>query len=200
MKFVSELNIFIDPSYTCTGVCIVDNPRKLISFEGFSIDGTKRALENYVCSAFALASNFKKWMLKLLEERQPKSVTIVMEAPFPGGNSSAGLYGLQFLLWKVLTELPLPEVTNCYSLPPSFIKSQLKKVNEGQDSTSLRKVWAITVLDTELNKYWKYDSTKAQLKMAGADRQTALGFWYFLATSDKVLNAFPYKELVRIYN
>ena len=201
------LSVFIDPSYTCTGIWAVVPSRKQGKFRGVSDPASKRTLQGYWSCALNMARDFSHAVGNLPAEFsvfrgssfdpvpeadrfEPGSVTVVMEAPFPRGLGSPGLYGLQFLYLERLqgmaavSDVPF----RFYSLSPSYISAQFKR-ECGKDSPRVRKEWVASKCDALLHDGWQIDSLQS-LKRAGCDRQTAFGFWWFLSHSDKELEPF----------
>lgn len=184
MKFDMP-TLFIDPSYTLSGLCLVDPKEKAFEFQGFSRAETKRDLHHYYIAARESSSMFASYLERVLARYS--SLTVVMEAPFPGSFASSGLYMLQAYYLKVL-EAHKERVT-FYSLSPSFISGQVKKACNKQDGIGVRKRWCVERLSELQAKGWSVKNSK-MLKIAGADCQTAFGFWYFLSQSDKQLELF----------
>lgn len=179
--------LFIDPSYTCTGLCLVDSKAKTLVFDGISRAETKKDLHHY----YEAAKNLRGLLVSRLEDihkMYPEGFDVVMEAPFPGSYASSGLYMLQAYFLDALHSYSDYGMT-FYSLSPSYISGQIKRENGKKDSIGIRKKWCLEKLNELQSKGWTVENVRI-LKAAGADPQTAFGFWYFLATSDKSLEAF----------
>lgn len=176
--------LFIDPSYFCSGVCLVISSEKKLEFQGFSRAETKKDLHHYYVAARELASLFKAYLERVLEEF-PR-LDVVMEAPFPGSYASSGLYMLQAYYLQVLKE---SSITTFYSLSPSYISGQVKKACGKKDGTGIRKKYTKEILDCMLADGWTIKHPE-MLKIAGCDPQTAFLFYYMLSHSDKVLEEF----------
>lgn len=190
MRFINP-TVFIDPSYSCSGVCLVDSNQKILEFQGFSASETKRDLEKYYNAARSIASSFSSW-LKLRLEQYP-NLDVVMEAPFPGSFASSGLFLLQGLMLKEIQE-NLKSENRFYSLTPSYISNQIKKACSKQDGIGVRKRWANDLILNLESQGWRIKNSTL-LKAAGCDPQTALGFWWFLSNSEKTLEPFAFVDL-----
>jgi hypothetical protein len=191
MKF-SKNAVFIDPSYTCTGCLFVKD--QVLTFNGFTRSETKRDLNRYFLAATDIAKSLESWLYQIIRDENLTQLDIVLEAPFPGSFASSGLYLLQGLILKtvdtVIRDFPLYKI-KLYSLSPSFISGQIKKHNNKKDSISIRKKWAEKLLH-DIKEFGFVVTNPEELKLAGADRQTALGFWWFLRNSDKELEPFEF--------
>lgn len=183
MKF-ERPTLFCDPSYTCSGVCLVDPQNKTLEFQGFSRAETKRDLHHYYVAAKELAYLFRSYLERVLDEYP--NLDVVMEAPFPGSFASSGLYMLQAYYLQVLKDLP---IKNFYSLSPSYVSGQVKKACGKKDGIGIRKKYSLELLASMNIDGWTVKNVKL-LKIAGCDPQTAFLFYWFLSTSDKVLDKF----------
>lgn len=190
MKFDSDITFFIDGSYTCTGVMALTSDKQ-ITFAGFSRAETKRSLQNYWIAAQELVNEATQWLSHFCHDHKVKTVSVVIEAPFDGGYASSGLWMLQALFLRnfSLWAFELGDSFKLYSLAPSYISGQIKKVCNKKDGTGVRKSWTNERL-VELEKEGYMVTNPTELKAAGCDRQTAFGFWYFLSHSDKELPEF----------
>lgn len=178
--------LFIDPSFTMTACCLVDPNKKSFEFQGFSRAETKRDLHHYYVAARDIQRSFASYLERLFS-RYSDGFDVVMEAPFPGSFASSGLYMLQAYLLEALSSYSAN--LNFYSLSPSFISGQIKKVNEKKDGIGIRKRWCSATLEKLAADGWTIIHPE-MLKVAKADCQTAFGFWYFLSMSDKKLERF----------
>lgn len=159
--------IWIDPSYTGTGVAIFNYYSKVVTLGLFGNNNSKRSLIKFFVESLNLSRQFKDWMYT---KRLSLPVHVYIEYPPPTGQSSAGLYGLQFMLLNYLRT-----VTNhIYGINPKYISTHVKKI-KGTDSISTRKNFAIEYLDSLKNQGWKIEG-EFLLKKAGCDVQTALLF------------------------
>lgn len=168
------ISVWIDPSYTGTGVAVFKEDVKELNFALFSRAETKRSLINYFNAADSLTKQLKHFLLGF----QPDQV--FMEYPPPTSQSSAGLYGLQYLYLQMLREFNVP----IYGIPPKFLKSSVVK-HLGSDSISNRKKFTNELIVQYINSGWKVPELKL-LKLAGCDIHTAFLFKYFTDLSGKV--------------
>lgn len=186
MKF-DRPTLFIDPSFSCSGLCLVEPEKKQLTFDGISRAETKRDLSHYYNAAKSIAENLRKYLCGL-EALYGKEFQIVMEAPFPGSFASSGLFMLQGLLLEAIQQFGV----TLYSLSPSYISGQIKKACNKQDGIGIRKKWCAEVLETFVHDGWSIKNAEI-LKAAGCDPQTAFGFYYFLSRTDKVLGYFVFE-------
>ena len=85
--------LYCDPSFTCTGLCLINFNTRVISFDRIKTDfGTLRKYENYFRAGLAVADTFAK----KIQDWQPSVLKI--EIPPPIGQTAAGLTGLNCLL------------------------------------------------------------------------------------------------------
>lgn len=180
--------VFIDPSYTCSGVCFVNPKSKTIRFDGFASADTKRDLQKYYLAAKDISRNLVQYLgQKCTQEGE---LDVVMEAPFPGSFASSGLFMLQgLILIQTASLIETGQHLTLYSLPPSYISSQIKKVCNKKDGIGVRKQWTSEKLQELKALGWRFEH-ESILKEAGADPHTAFGFWYFLRSSNKELPRF----------
>lgn len=125
--------LYVDPSYTGTGLYLLDRAAKRMEFGLIAPDRkTMRSYENYFATALVVEREFSSYLL----HRKP--VALKLEVPPPVGQTSAGLTGLSYvLLASVLRVRGLtgyPERIELIS--PYFISTQQKKMFSDLSSRS----------------------------------------------------------------
>ena len=112
--------LYIDPSFTCTGLCLVDRENHTISLDAIDPDReTMRTYANYFRTACLVEAALSVY----LERHQPNAVKL--EIPPPVGQTSAGLSGLSYLLLSRI--LRVPGLERVELIPPNFISNQQRR-------------------------------------------------------------------------
>jgi hypothetical protein len=106
--------LYIDPSYTCTGLFMVDHSTRRMVFGKIDPDrATMRSYGNYFATAQAVLNGLDS----ILFSWSPSIVKL--EVPPPFGQTSAGLTGLSFLLLARI--LRTPGLERVELINPAFI-------------------------------------------------------------------------------
>lgn len=171
--------VWIDPSYTGSGICVVDADNKEIEFGLLSRPETKRGLPEYWLAAQILAGKLKEF----LSDIKNSGLDVYMEAPIPMGNSAPGLWGLQFMYLDTIYHDY--DVKNIYSISPAWISRATKKYLHVDNHRLSDFKPAVEKLVVELETAgWKIKNREL-LKHSGADVHTAFLFWYLTSAYRK---------------
>lgn len=171
--------VWIDPSYFGTGICIVDDDSKEISFNLISRPETKRGLPEYWLAAKTMANELWAVLCNISDD----SIIIYMEAPIPMGNSAPGLWGLQFMYLNVIEHAS--NTKDIYSITPAWISRATKKYLHVDNHRLSDFKPAVEKLVVELETAgWKIKNREL-LKHSGADVHTAFLFWYLTSAYRK---------------
>lgn len=112
--------LYIDPSFTCTGLCLIDQGERTITFDAIDpARKTMRTYENYFRTACLVEAALSDY----LQSHQPNA--IALEIPPPVGQTAAGLSGLSYLLLSRI--LRCPGLERVELIPPNFISNQQRK-------------------------------------------------------------------------
>jgi hypothetical protein len=183
------LSIWIDPSYKGTGICVVNSESKQILFNLLAEAQTKRVLVNYYRCADILACKMRDFFTSLYNSF-PVSMqhcAVYMEAPFPGGFSSPGLYGLQFEYLNLFKSLSYVESVR--SIPPSFVSNAVKKfMDVKKEKSSTRKSMCLSNKSYFESCGWSFLNYDLLLK-EGDDVATA---FIFFTESVRQIKSWPY--------
>jgi len=125
--------LYVDPSYTGTGLFLLDRAAKRMEFGLIAPDRkTMRSYENYFATALVVEREFSSYLLT----RKP--VVLKLEVPPPVGQTSAGLTGLSYVLLASVLRIRgltgYPERIELIS--PYFISTQQKKMFSDLSSRS----------------------------------------------------------------
>ena len=93
---MSKFLIGLDPSYTRTGICIIDLENKTIVFETASEKIGEKQFENVVKAAKSIVNQLKEIFIKYCGN----DYDIVSENPLPCSSMSPALYALDSLIYR----------------------------------------------------------------------------------------------------
>jgi hypothetical protein len=112
--------LYIDPSYTGTGLFLIDTVTPSFRFDLIAPPhGTMRTYENYFWTARAVEDQ----LIAYLDTHRPSVVKL--EIPPPFGQTSAGLTGLSYLLLASI--LRGPGLERVELITPQFISNAQRK-------------------------------------------------------------------------
>lgn len=118
MRVVSESILGIDPSLKKTGLCLLSPHEKFVVLD--RIEYKDPFVKDFKHTYLRMVDIGKR-LLRFVDEFVPEAV--IMEAPLPQGQFSAGLTGLASCLVSQL----LSKISLVYLLHPSYLKFLLKK-------------------------------------------------------------------------
>ena len=193
------LEIYIDPSYTGTGVSVIKREATgkvaSVEFALFSSSRKKQFLNNYFSAAYFISESFYGYLSSVLsEESIPfEKVKIYLEAPFPLGQASSGLYLLQGLL--VLSILAMKDIYEAVgsdftvlSVPPSLVHQFVRKFSQGEkDSIKVRKRIVSDFIKERESSGTVFKNPDLCIKKGGVDVATSYLFFEGLLTYGKEL-------------
>lgn len=193
------LEIYIDPSYTGTGVSVIKREATgkvaSVEFALFSSSRKKQFLNNYFSAAYFISESFYGYLRSVLSgELQPfEKVKIYLEAPFPLGQASSGLYLLQGLL--ILSILDIKDVYKgvvsdftVFSVPPSLVHQFVRKFSQGDsDSVKIRKRIVSDFIKERESSGTVFKNVDLCIKKGGVDVATSYLFFEGLLTYSKEL-------------
>ena len=90
---MSEVLISLDPSFTRTGICIIDLINKTISFDTVSCKIGEKQFENVVHAAKSIVNQLSNIFSKYTD------YTLIHESPLPMSSMSSALYSLDTLIY-----------------------------------------------------------------------------------------------------
>ena len=90
---MSEVLISLDPSFTRTGICIIDLSNKTISFDTASCKIGEKRFENVVHAAKSIVNQLSNIFSKYTD------YTLIHESPLPNSSMSSALYSLDTLIY-----------------------------------------------------------------------------------------------------
>ena len=90
---MSEVLISLDPSFTRTGICIIDLRNKTISFDTVSCKIGEKQFENVVHAAKSIVNQLSNIFSKYTD------YTLIHESPLPMSSMSSALYSLDTLIY-----------------------------------------------------------------------------------------------------
>lgn len=90
---MSEVLISLDPSFTRTGICIIDLSNKTISFDTVSCKIGEKRFENVVHAAKSIVSQLSNIFSKYTD------YALISEEPLPMSSMSSALYSLDTLIY-----------------------------------------------------------------------------------------------------
>ena len=90
---MSEVLISLDPSFTRTGICIIDLRNKTISFDIVSCKIGEKQFENVVHAAKSIVNQLSNIFSKYTD------YTLIHESPLPMSSMSSALYSLDTLIY-----------------------------------------------------------------------------------------------------
>ncbi len=137
MGKVYQNNLFIDGSYTQTGLVLATKDKEIF-LGGVSVKPTSskivtgKSFSNMVSGSFNITNGIRKWLSKI--PRDIQDLNVFIESPYPGPFSTA-LYGLDFSIIHSLNE---KYDLKAFSFPPSKI-SYLTKLKWEQTLKSIEK-------------------------------------------------------------
>ena len=147
----------LDPSFSCTGVSIIDLNNKVIT-----LAEVKCHMGSDFQTSFSNAINITTRIIKLLKEYE-EDLVILSEEPFPGQLTSPGLYQLDSLIFFNL--IALKSFNTIYNIHPNFLKKvHNKKSYHKSESTELAKEF----LDIFLHNDFTCNKTKFNNNVAEA--------------------------------
>lgn len=170
--------VFIDPALFSTGIFIKRESQFLFKSAFVTRNTPLRSYKNYFMQALRMTHEVKKQLLPLLEDGELLDVFI--EIPPPTSFTSAGLWGLSFLLNTFFKKISV--VNKVYLIPPSFIAQQTKK--NGVDRRG-RKKHAEAVLDLPEFSVYEKVNREELLATPHDDVATAFLFWYYTEKTNK---------------
>lgn len=98
------VDIFVDPSFTSTGVVVLDRIDKNFTFYCLRGEGgSMRSYKRYVDKAYSVISQLEQ-ILTFYERFHEEKPRFLYEIPPPRGLSSSGLYGLSFLIHNLVKD------------------------------------------------------------------------------------------------
>ncbi len=164
--------LFIDGSYKQTGLTLA-LPNKEVFLGGVSVKAvTGKGFSNMVSGSFIIVDGIRKWLSKIPYDI--KTLTVVIEAPYPSGFSSTTLYGLDFSILHSLREI---YSLIAFSIPPSKIYN-LTKSKMGGDSKIFRKKYASEIVESAEKKGWIFSNKKILENNYNDDIETSLILWW----------------------
>lgn len=122
--------IGIDPSFTRTGISILDTEAKVVNINNF-----KGKMGKHFDISWSQAYDRVLQLNALLKVNNVNNAFILSECPFPGGSSSEGLYQLDSMLFLYL-KLANHTVDIVH---PSYLKHLHQGAYEKKDSVNLYK-------------------------------------------------------------
>lgn len=169
-------DVYVDPSYTGTGIVFHHLGTDAVDLFLLSAEKTKRTLDRFFSSATAIRDQFSTLLGSALHDGLVP--TVYMEQPFPNGQTSAGLFGLQFLLLDVLRSRSV----QTYGFTASMVARGIKRVfAPAKDGNTARKEIVSSLLQSHPVVY-----SREKLSWAGADIQTAYLFMHFIQKCPEV--------------
>lgn len=90
---MSDVLISLDPSFTRTGICIIDLINKTISFDTASCKIGEKQFENVVHAAKSIVNQLSNIFSKYTD------YTLIHESPLPNSSMSSALYSLDTLIY-----------------------------------------------------------------------------------------------------
>lgn len=122
------MSIFVglDPSFTRTGLSLVDTENKEVLFTSFSCQIGEKQFENVYKASKNIVASLQSFLSPY------KNVRIVMECPLPSAMFSPGLYCLDTLIFSTFESL----IDRTYS-PTYLVKLHGKRKYTKQDSVDL---------------------------------------------------------------
>lgn len=98
---MSKYLIGLDPSFSRTGICIIDTESKYIYFDTASCKIGEKQFENVVHAAQSVVSQLKAVFDNVCG---CDSISIVMESPLPMSSMSSALYSLDTLIYHTFED------------------------------------------------------------------------------------------------
>lgn len=166
--------LFIDGSYTQSGLVLADNVNKKITLGGVSVKATKgKSFAVGVTGSFSISQGILFWLDSL---GYFPEMTVVIEAPYPTGFASPSLYGLDFsIIHKIHS---MYRDTIFYTLMPSRISFYTKRYSEGKDSKVLRKIYANDLVPEIEKSGWIFNNKELLENSYNDDIETSLILWW----------------------
>ena len=87
--------VSLDPSFTRTGICIIDLINKHIYFSTASCKIGEKQFENVAHAAQSVTSQIKSEIYRICNDK----FVLIMESPLPMSSMSSALYGLDTLIY-----------------------------------------------------------------------------------------------------
>ena len=113
---MSKYLIGLDPSFSRTGICIIDIENKYIYFDTASCKIGEKQFENVVHAAQSVVSQIKNVLDNVCG---CDSISIVMESPLPMSSMSSALYSLDTLIYHTFED----HVRHTYN--PATLRSRI---------------------------------------------------------------------------
>lgn len=113
---MSKYLIGFDPSFSRTGICIIDIENKYIYFDTASCKIGEKQFENVVHAAQSVVSQIKNILDNVCG---CDSISIVMESPLPMSSMSSALYSLDTLIYHTFED----HVRHTYN--PATLRSRI---------------------------------------------------------------------------
>lgn len=113
---MENILISLDPSFSRTGICVIDLFDKKIYFETASCKIGEKQFENVVHAAQNIVNQLKTIFIKYTDN---KKYSLVSEAPLPLSCMSSALYSLGTLIYNTFE----PSVVKMYN--PATLKSKI---------------------------------------------------------------------------
>lgn len=185
MSFLTN-EIWIDPSFTGTGVLIVKEKEEAgakeshVYFELISEPKTKRSFQRYSDALLKMKDKFTALLEKYFSDGEP--FYAYQEIPVVASFSSAGLYALGTRFSEVL--LSFDNLEDILLIPPSWIKRAFKR-NDGVVSTREKKELSYKAL-LKLKNQGVHFHNEQLLKAAGCDVATAFFFKLYTEKENRV--------------
>jgi hypothetical protein len=174
------VEVWIDPSYTGTGICALDPEKKTIVLALLSREARKAHIMEFFKASLELKAEMRAFIDKLSSQ-----CVVYMETPFHSGISSASLYMLQTAYLLEFTDCEA--VTKTYAIAPSWISPNVKKVCESKDERKFRKGIARTYINNLIAKGYQVFNYSL-LTASGDDVATAV---LFMVLSKKLAKKWP---------
>ena len=110
---MSDILISLDPSFTRTGICVIDIANKKIEFYAVSCKIGEKQFENVVHAAQSIVKQLKDAFAKY------NDYTLIHESPLPMSSMSSALYSLDTLIYHTFES----HIAKTYN--PATLKSQI---------------------------------------------------------------------------
>lgn len=131
--------VSLDPSFTRTGICIIDLENKHIMFYTASNKIGEKQFENVVHAATSVVSQIENI---ITFATRASSYNVVMESPLPMSSMSSALYSLDTLIYHTFEQ----HVKKTYN--PATLKSQIHGHKyEKRDSQNLAEKYIKVLID-----------------------------------------------------
>jgi hypothetical protein len=177
--------LFVDPSYTCTGLAFVSMGTKSIHLDRLKHNKKFKWLDADANDKGSAIKRFDRYykvavvycykLLDLLARYNPERV--VMEYPLPMSQAGGALVGLGMMLLGVLRDYR--SIEHIELINPSWVNRTYKKISfvrdRGSQAVRVAEVDHIMSTDVRVADY----SLGFDVKKMDADMATAFLFWYY---------------------